>query len=411
MSHVDPRFGAQLLALRTNQGLSLRALGQLAHRGKSHLHDLETGSKAPTPETAQHLDQVLNAGGTLARLVDQPVDHDAEAGELLARVRATDVSADTLARIEANVDDLASAYATTRPVDLLPMVRRQLAYVGRLLDGRGTLAQRRRLIVAGGWLAVLRATVHIDLLQRSAAGAHLAAATSLAEDGEHPEIQAWCLETQAWDWLTRGNYRQAVDLSQQAQRVAPRGSSAHIQATAQEARVWARLSDVRRTRDALDRLERLTANLPVPDQAEHHYRYDPTKALAYTATTLSWAGDPAAEQVARAALAELDPRGDGGDRPRRSASARLDLAMALVAAGQPDEASVVAADAVRSGRVVSSSWWRAREVLRRVELTGAAEASALRNVYEVWSASTRRPDQREQAGNGQGHQPVRSQDG
>ncbi|WBB57553.1 helix-turn-helix transcriptional regulator [Verrucosispora sp. WMMD573] len=384
VSHVDPRFGVLLRTLRTRQGLSLRALGQLAHRGKSHLHDLETGTKAPTPETARHLDEVLRAGGSLACLVHQPVDHDAEAGELLARARASDVSAETLARIEAGVDDLASAYATTRPVDLLPRVRRQLAYVGRLLEGRGTLAQRRRLVVAGGWLSVLRATVHIDLLQRSAAGAHLRTAMAFAEDGEDPEVQAWCLETQAWDRLTRGDYRRAISLAQQAQRAAPRGSSAHIQATAQEARVWARLSDLRRTRDALDRLDRLTANLSVPERAEHHYRYDPTKALAYTATTLAWAGDPAAEQIARTALAELDPHGDGGERPRRSASARLDLAMALLAADQPDEASVIAADAVRSGRVVSSNWWRAREVLRRVELTGTAEAAAFREVYKAY---------------------------
>ena len=68
MSQVDPRFGAQLRALRTSKGLSLRALGQLAHRGKSHLHDLETGAKAPTPETARHLDEVLRADGTLVRL-------------------------------------------------------------------------------------------------------------------------------------------------------------------------------------------------------------------------------------------------------------------------------------------------------------------------------------------------------
>ena len=34
--------------------------------------------------------------------------------------------------------------------------------------------------------------------------------------------------------LTDGDYHRAVDLSQGAQTVAPRGSSAHIQATAQE---------------------------------------------------------------------------------------------------------------------------------------------------------------------------------
>ncbi|MFI9639478.1 helix-turn-helix domain-containing protein [Micromonospora sp. NPDC051925] len=54
MSHVDPRFAAQLRALRTERRLSLRALGQLAHRGKSHLHDLETG--------ARHTGRLLHSG-------------------------------------------------------------------------------------------------------------------------------------------------------------------------------------------------------------------------------------------------------------------------------------------------------------------------------------------------------------
>jgi tetratricopeptide (TPR) repeat protein len=297
-------------------------------------------------------------------------------------VSGSDVSAETLARIEQGVDELAIRYPTTAPADLLPMVRRHLAYVTRLLDGRVTLAQQRRLVVAGGWLAVLRATVHIDLQQPSAASAHLAAASGLAGHAEHREIQGWCLETRAWEVLTLGDYRTALALSQQAQQVAPVGSSAHIQATAQEARAWARMGAVRETRRALDRLERLTANLPVPDRAEHHYRYDPAKAEAYTATTLAWAGDPGAEQVARQVLANLDPRGDGGERPRRSASARLDLGLALATTGRPDEASAIAAAAVTSGRVVPSNWWRAREVLRRVEQTGAPEAAELRDVMK-----------------------------
>ncbi|WBB77750.1 helix-turn-helix domain-containing protein [Micromonospora sp. WMMD882] len=384
MTPVDPRFGVRLRALRADRGLSLRALAQLTHRGKSHLHELETGEKAPTVETARHLDRVLDAGGSLVELVAAPVDHHAEADDLLARVRASDVSAETLARIEAAVDDLASAYPTTPPAELLPRVRRHLAYVVRLLDGRVTLAQRRRLVVAGAWLTVLRATVHVDLDQRGPADAHLKAARDLAGHAEHPEIQGWCLETRAWDVLTQGDYRRALELSQQAQRVAPRGSSAHLQATAQEARAWARMGEVRQTRLTLERLDQLVSNLPVPERAEHHYRYDPTKARAYAATTLAWAGDPAAEQVARAVLTELDPRGDGGERPRRSASARLDLALALLAADRPDEAGAVATRAITSGRVVPSNWWRAREVLRRVEPTGVAEAVVLREAYETY---------------------------
>ena len=388
-SSVDPRFGVALREFRERRGLSLRSLGQLAHRSKSHLHELEAGLKAPTVDTARHLDRILDAGGVLARLVDAPIDHAAEAGELRARVAASDVSNDMLERIEQGVDDLASSYPTMAPADLLPLVRRHLSYVVRLLDGRVTLAQQRRLLVAGGWLAVLRATVHIDLRQRNAAAAHLRAARDLAEHAEHAEIQAWCLETRAWDVLTQGDYRSALDLSQQAQRVAPQGSSARIQATAQEARAWARIGDVAATRRTLDRVERSAANLPVPERAEHHYRYDPAKAAAYTATTLAWAGDPGAEQVARAVLADLDPYGDGGARPRRSASARLDLGLALVAAGQPDEAVALGAQAVASGRVVPSNWWRAAELLAKVEDLGVPEAAMFREVCVEYAPSRR----------------------
>ncbi|MEW2541367.1 helix-turn-helix domain-containing protein [Micromonospora chalcea] len=388
-SSADPRFGAALREFRERRGLSLRSLGQLAHRSKSHLHELEAGLKAPTVDTARHLDRILDAGGVLARLVDAPIDHAAEAGELRARVAASDVSGEVLERIEQGVDDLASSYPTMAPEDLLPLVRRHLAYVVRLLDGRVTLAQQRRLLVAGGWLAVLRATVHIDLRQRGAAAAHLRAARELAEHAEHAEIQAWCLETRAWDVLTQGDYRTALDLSHQAQRVAPKGSSARIQATAQEARAWARIGDVAATRRALERVERLTANLPVPERAEHHYRYDPAKAAAYMATTLAWAGDPAAEQVARAVLTDLDPHGDGGARPRRSASARLDLGLALVAADQPDEAVALGAQAVASGRVVPSNWWRAAELLAKVEQSGVPEAAMLRDLCVEYAPARR----------------------
>ncbi|MGI5213511.1 helix-turn-helix domain-containing protein [Plantactinospora sp. CA-290183] len=385
VSDEDPYFGQLLRRLRSERGLSLRELGRRAHRAKSHLHELETGRKRPSAEVARHLDHVLGADGRLAALVHPaPSARDeAEAVELARLVEASDVTAEVLDHIECAVDDLASGYATTPPHDLLPLIRRQLSQVAGLLEVRATLDQRRRLLVAGGWLALLRATVHIDLRHRAAADIHLSTAARMARQAEHREIQAWCLETRAWEVLTDGEYRQALDLSQQAQVVAPRGSSAYIQATAQQGRAWARMGYRRETRRVLARLARLVSPLPTPERPEHHYRYDPGKALSYTATTLAWAGDPAAEECARAVISDLD----GLDRPRRVASARLDLGLALLAASKPDEASVVAEDAIISGRVVASNWWRATEVLRAVEATGIREARNLRDAYETY-----RPD-------------------
>jgi transcriptional regulator with XRE-family HTH domain len=389
---VDPRFGELLRRLRTQRGLSYRDLASRATYGKSYLHDLETGRKQPTAETARRLDEILNAGGQLAALVTAAPaivhaiagEEELDAWELARRVEASDVSVGTLERLEAAVDDLATRYASTPPHELLPIIRRHLSYVGRLLNARKTLDQHRRLLVAGAWLALLRATVDIDLRHRRAADANLALAAQLAEQTGHAEIAAWSLETRAWDALTEGDYRHALELSQNAQALAPAGGSALIQATAQEGRAWARLRDHKRTRGVLDRVDRLVAALPIPDRPEHHYRYDPDKALSYTATTLAWAGDPAAVEFARAVIADLDPTGDGGPRPRRAASARLDLGLALVGAGRPDEASAVATIAITSGRVVPSNWWRATEVLAGVELAAPREAADLRDAYETF---------------------------
>jgi hypothetical protein len=111
-----------------------------------------------------------------------------------------------------------------------------------------------------------------------------------------------------------------------------------------------------------------------PDPAEHHYKYDPAKAHSYAATTLAWAGDPAAVTVAREVITELE--GEGA-RPRRIASARLDLGLALLATGKPDEAAHEARQAIISGHLVPSTWWRAAEVIDGVAAAGIPEAEDL----------------------------------
>ena len=166
--------------------------------------------------------------------------------------------------------------------------------------------------------------------------------------------------------LTDGDYGRAMNISLAAQQVAPKSGSAFIQATAQEGRAWARLGAGRDTRAALGRVEVLVSPLPMPDQPEHHCRYDPAKSDAYTATTLAWIGYPAAERYARQVLARLESTVDGPPRPRRAASARLDLSLALIAADRHDEAAGTALEAISSGRIVPSNYWRAREVIRAV---------------------------------------------
>lgn len=378
-------FHRELRRLRTERGLSIRALAALVHHGKSYLHELETGQKVPSIAVARRLDEALAAGGRLAAALRSTTavdtESEIEALELVRRITASDVSHETLERLELAADRIAMSYAATPPADLLPRVRRYLDYVSSLADARKTLAQQRRLIVVGAWLALLRATLHIDLRQGAAAGAYLRTAEQMADLAGHTEVSAWVLETRAWDALTAGDYRQALMLSQHAQAVAPPDGSAFVQATAQEGRAWARLGDRAQTRHLLDRVERLAGARPVPDHPEHHYRYDPAKAHAYAATTLAWAGDPAAETVARDVIAELERE---GARPRRVASAHLDLGLALLAADKPDEAAAAASMAIVSGHIVPSNWWRASEVVAGVRQAGVLDARELCEKYEAF---------------------------
>jgi hypothetical protein len=385
-------FGRELARHLAERGVSLHQAARLTHYDVSYLSKVVNGRKPGSRQLAGALDRLLGANGALADLItDKPLaavaapvaGDETEAWELSRLVAASDVGAATLNRIEQAVDDLAIAYPGTPPAELLGRVRRHLGYVARLLDARKTLDEHRRLLVASGWLALLAATCAIDLRWWDAASARLRTAEQLARETGHAEMTAWCLETRAWQLLTVGDYPAAAGLARDAQAAAPHSGSAVIQATAQEGRALARLGDPGRAGAyaAMSRVEALVSSLPMPSQPEHHYRYDPAKSEAYAATTLSWLGDPAGERVARLVLERLESSTVGPPRPRRAASARIDLSLALLAVDKPDEAAGVALEAVTSGRLVPSNYWRAREVVQAVTQAAPTEATELADAY------------------------------
>jgi transcriptional regulator with XRE-family HTH domain len=418
-------LGERLATFRQAAGLTQGQLAHAAHRDRTTVAHIEKGRGRADERFWQAADDACHAGGALlaafhelqtakaeseqrarqcglaearakaARFRSvQPAastwlavprlgdDDELGALELARRVAARDVGTETLERLEAAVDELAVAYTKTPPVELLDRIRRHLGYVDRLLDARKTLSEHRRLLVVGGWLSLLGATAHIDLKQQAAASARLTTAASLARHVGHDEIRAWCYETEAWRVLTEGGYHLAVELSRAAQHIAPTGSSAAIHATAQEGRAWARLRQPKETYAAIDRVNRLVSPMAKPDRPEHHYRYDPDKSVAYTATTLAWLGDPVAEDYAREIINRLAPRDDVARWPRRVATANIDLARALLVTERLDEACDATLRAISSGRVVPSSHWRAAEVVAAVEARQLPEAAVLREAFE-----------------------------
>ena len=149
---VDPRFGAELRRLRRTRGLSVRDLAKIAPISKSHVHDLETGRRRPTVETARVLDDALHAGGRLTKLVTavEPPSVDLERLDYVTahprRVdRATlDALADMLAA-QRRLEDSIGAAAVLTPA------RVQLTLVGTLVAETGGTLRPRLVDVASQW--------------------------------------------------------------------------------------------------------------------------------------------------------------------------------------------------------------------------------------------------------------------
>lgn len=418
-------IGERLKAVRRRRGMSLRVVAGLAGVSAPYLSMVETGKRSldryslirdlaealrvPASDLAPGLSEARadsqapsvacrdagpEPGDSIALVTEHEPDLGDELGAIEAarRAGATDVGAAAMEQLEQLVDVLAMAYPSTAPSKLLSKAGTWLEYVTGMLGGRMTLSEHRGLLVISGWLSLLTATSLIDLRRGQAAEAYLNTAMRMAGEAGHAELGAWCLETQAWQAVSSGQYSRAVSLAQGAEHLAPRGSSALIQATAQEGRAWSRLGAARDTYDALARVEALVSPLAVPDQPEHHYHYDPSKAEAYVATTLSWLGDPAAVDIARSVLTRMES--SPGARPRRAVAARIDLALALVGAGQEDEATGIALEAVRSPYLVPSNYWRADEVanvLRTNEPEGSSvlrEAISARRLRQPESSET-----------------------
>lgn len=290
---------------------------------------------------------------------DEGVSDELEAIELGRRVRGGDVSTATLDGLALGVHELCRRYTRVPPAALVDVVRGYRRHVFDLLDARMALRQRRDLIVTAGWLSLLAACLHVDLGQHAAARESRRAAHDLGVDAGDRQIVAWGLEVRAWQAILAGRYEDAVKLCDAGCDLAGRDTSATVQLTAQQARAHARLGQARETHGALDNAAASCSRLPIPEYPDHHFTFDPRKLTSYTATALAWLGD--GEHAEPFAREVIDTRQREG-RPRRVATARIDLALILAQQDRPEEACDLGQLALASGRLVRSNIWRATEL-------------------------------------------------
>jgi tetratricopeptide (TPR) repeat protein len=278
-----------------------------------------------------------------------------EAAELAREAEASDIGAGTLENIDLAVDRLRRNYASAPPALLIPRVQGRLRILRRLHTGRLNIAQRRQLLVAGGWLATLLATLQFDTGDQTAAEDSRDAALQLGKAAGHQEIMAWSFELLAWFALVNNQPRQAIDLAQQGLTLAP-NTAAGVQLAMQQARVWARLGAHRETEEALRAGATALARLPSPNHPEDHFAFDAAKLSFYAAMCFTWLHQTEqAEEHARQVIAHSTETPGVIRWPTRFAVAQVDLALLAVQRGQPDEAALRGTAALDSGRVVTST--------------------------------------------------------
>ncbi|HZA17115.1 MAG TPA: helix-turn-helix transcriptional regulator [Pseudonocardiaceae bacterium] len=385
MSSERTAFAVQLARRRTIARMSLANLARQAHGHRGYLHNIEQGRRWPSEAVTRALDSALDADGTLLAAwevvnrvrVTSTDGRPTELLELAARARASDVTSTTLDLLDTSIDTMARAYTRAPPAELLRDVRTSARQVSSLLDGRATLTQRRRLLTAAGWLALLAATLHVDLGQRGAATAARGAADSLGRETEHDEIGAWACEVDTWTALVDQHWSRVASLAAAGETLAPSGSPAAAQLAMQAARAAARLGDGPQVRAALRRCSAAAGRQSRDRPPDHHFYFDGDKLQLYTGTTLAWLGDPAAENYARHAAA----RSEASGQRRRVATARLDLGLVLARLGRPDEAAHCGVLALESNELVPSNAWRADELIAAVSgYRGVPEVEELREL-------------------------------
>lgn len=225
----------------------------------------ERGTHSPSLALRRALDDAWEKTSAIQRgrfLAAGPADDGAVPGaqglsptlesvELLRRAEASDLGAGALEQLEDLVEQLGVEYFAVPPAQFRETVLSWRRYVGRLLEGKLTLGERRHLYAVAGWLSGLVAEASLALNDH--AEPHCATALSLAQEVGDTRLAGWVRGTQAQVALYAGDPRDAVAFAQAGRQVAPIGSAALVRVCALEARAHARRGDLAEAEHGLSR--------------------------------------------------------------------------------------------------------------------------------------------------------------
>lgn len=174
--------------------------------------------------------------------------------DLARAMQASNVSGDTLDRMEAGVLRFHQVYAQVPPADLLPHVHEHLRATTELLQRSQPIKYRRRLCSIAGHLAGLRGWLTFDLGDQEGAHAWYEMALQPADEAEDLALCGWILGGRSLIPSYNGNPAGALDLVRRAQSYVDRSANTTARAwlASLEARAHAGMGQAAAFRHAQD---------------------------------------------------------------------------------------------------------------------------------------------------------------
>ncbi|MBV9144205.1 MAG: hypothetical protein JO115_25345 [Pseudonocardiales bacterium] len=312
-------------------------------------------------------------------------DGAAEALEFTQLAASSAVGQGTLDHLEAVVSDLSRAYMKKPAAEQYIVARVYRSRVDELIRGRHTLKELQELYVYAGWLSELLAKLARDLGNLRTAQAYALDSFTYADEVGYGELCGWAASAMASIAMQSGHPDGALNA---ALRGAAKVSASHplaVRLQAHAARAHARLGQREPYETLFTEAQRLHERLTTRTPSRFHN--DPVRhafyaIIGFPASAYGWLGDfTTAHTHAETELAVYESMPLDRRPPRMTALARLDLAVALVGLGTPDDAVALGSQAVTSTRM--ASWVAARiRDLDRVLVNRYPDLSCVREFHE-----------------------------
>jgi transcriptional regulator with XRE-family HTH domain len=349
-------FGTEMARLMQANSIGVNQLARMTGYTASHISQLRSGKRNPSPDAAQDIDQALGGDGVLAALVPPPSRMPGESPAVQQRPEVPDAPGDILTDARSVAGWLAGTNTTD---DVIEEMDRATAYLAEvhahvparkvlgdvlalnreaqtlLQGGRQRLSQTRDLLQIDARLMAHASLLFGDLGDVNSAREYGTTALLLAQEAGADEAIAWSVQAKTARWA--GGFVAAAEFARRGFEVSG-PSATKVELAYREANAIALFGDAVRARGALLRAERASERLHADRAGISVWSFPPGRQAIFSISIALHTGD--AQGALRAARA-AEARWSSGDPkvPATWAQVRAGAAMAYLMLGSLDGAA------------------------------------------------------------------------